>query len=48
MIALKELYAQAGQLDITKEYKNRLAKLENNETIDEAFAGHPATTELFD
>jgi Tfp pilus assembly protein PilF len=48
MIALKELYAQAGRLDITKEYKNRLEKLENNETIDEAFAGHPATTELFD
>jgi Tfp pilus assembly protein PilF len=46
MIALKELYAQAGRLDITKEYKNRLEKLENNETIDEAFAGHPVTEEF--
>jgi tetratricopeptide (TPR) repeat protein len=47
MIALKELYAQAGKLDITKEYKNRLVKLDNNETIDKPFAGHPATADLF-
>jgi tetratricopeptide (TPR) repeat protein len=47
MIALKELYAQAGRLDITKEYKGRLAKLGNNEAIGESFADHPVTAELF-
>lgn len=47
MIALKELYAQVGKLDITKEFKDRLAKLDNNETVDKPFAGHPATADLF-
>ncbi|NJN78560.1 MAG: hypothetical protein HC803_09745, partial [Saprospiraceae bacterium] len=47
IIALKELYAQSGNLEITKEFKGRLAKLDNGETIEKAFAGHPKTTELF-
>ncbi len=47
IIALKELYAQADRLDITKEYKGRLAKLDAKETIDAPFAGHPTTEELF-
>lgn len=46
IIALKELYAQANRLDISKEFKTRLAKLDEKATLT-AFDGHPATGELF-
>jgi Tfp pilus assembly protein PilF len=47
IIALKELYAQADRLDITKEYKGRLVQLDANEKITAPFGGHPSTEELF-
>ncbi len=47
IIALKELYAQADRLDITKEFKDRLAKVDAKESIDAPYAGHPSTEELF-
>ncbi|MFT5834063.1 MAG: Tfp pilus assembly protein PilF [Cognaticolwellia sp.] len=47
IIALKELYAQANRLDITKEYKNRLAQLDNKEEIKLPYGEHPTAAELF-
>lgn len=47
IIALKELYAQANRLDISGEFKKRLATLEEGGTIEAAYGEHPATADLF-
>lgn len=47
IIALKELYAQANRLDISGEFKKRLATIEEGGKIEGAFSGHPATEDLF-
>lgn len=47
VIALKELYAQANRLDISGEFKKRLATIEEGKTIDAAYGEHPATADLF-
>ncbi len=47
LIALKELYAQTNRLDLTKEFKERLTKVDEGGTIDAAFNGHPTAEELF-
>lgn len=47
IIALKELYAQANRLDISGEFKKRLATLEEGGKIEAAYGEHPATADLF-
>lgn len=47
IIALKELYAQANLIEISAEFKKRLAKVDAGESIEAAYDGHPSTAELF-
>lgn len=47
IIALKELYAQANLIEISAEFKKRLAKVEAGESIDSAYENHPSTANLF-
>lgn len=47
IIALKELYAQANRLDISGEFKKRLATLEEGGKVEAAYSGHPSAEELF-
>lgn len=47
IIALKELYAQANRLDISGEFKKRLATLDEGGKIEAAYGEHPATGDLF-
>ncbi|MFK7946426.1 MAG: hypothetical protein AB8G11_02460 [Saprospiraceae bacterium] len=47
IIALKELYAQANRIEISSEFKKRLATVEEGGKVDAAYGEHPTTEELF-